>query len=112
MGFSRPPRKTSERVGGRPPHLPSNMSRRLVELLAARAVPQTQICRVLNLDQKTLRKHYRRELDRGAAKLEAALVLHLFRLAAGKGALALRAIIFLLEARFGWSPYAPPPPRR
>ncbi|MEY9781119.1 RNA polymerase subunit sigma-70 [Sinorhizobium fredii] len=92
---------------GRPPHHPTVTSRRLVELLAAEAIPQPQICRVLKIDPKTLRRHYRAELDRGAAKVEAELVLHLYRLAGGKGAVALRAITFLLQARFGWSRYAP-----
>ncbi|MEZ0004401.1 hypothetical protein [Sinorhizobium fredii] len=62
---------------------------------------------MLKIDPKTLRRHYRAELDRGAAKVEAELVLHLDRLAGGKGAVALRAITFLLQARFGWSRYAP-----
>lgn len=84
------------------------MSTRLVELLTAQGIFQLQICRILDIDPKTLRKHYRAELDRGAARLEAALVLHLYRLANGKGAVALRAITFLLRARFGWSPYLPP----
>ncbi|ASY70314.1 hypothetical protein SF83666_c29070 [Sinorhizobium fredii CCBAU 83666] len=85
------------------------MQRRLVQMLASRGVPQFHICRALGIDEKTLRKHYRHELDVGAAKLEAALIGHLLRLAGGKGAVALTAITFLLRARFGWSPYAPPP---
>ncbi|MBB2670694.1 UNVERIFIED_ORG: hypothetical protein GGE44_000235 [Rhizobium esperanzae] len=85
------------------------MQRRLVQVLAGQAVPQPEICRVLDVSAKTLRKRYRRELDVGAAKLEAALVGHLHRLAAGDDDVALRAIIFLLRSRFGWSRYAPPP---
>ncbi|MEH2678671.1 hypothetical protein GFM11_10250 [Rhizobium leguminosarum bv. viciae] len=87
------------------------MQRRLVQALAGQAVPQAQVCRILAISQKTARKHYRRELDIGAAKLEAALIGHLLRLAAGDDDIALRAIIFLLRSRFGWSRYAPPPTR-
>ncbi|AUX76300.1 hypothetical protein NXT3_CH01728 [Sinorhizobium fredii] len=101
--------KHPKRPPGRPSHSPTDVDRRLVAVLAAESVPQFQICRVLGIDGKTLRKHYRAELDRGAAKLEAALVMHLYLLANGTGAVALKAIIFLLRARFGWSPYLPPP---
>ncbi|NKJ91693.1 hypothetical protein GFM14_08705 [Rhizobium leguminosarum bv. viciae] len=85
------------------------MQRRLVQVLAAQGVPQREICRVLDISGKTLRKRCRRELNVGAAKLEAALIGHLLRLAAGDDDVALRAIIYLLRCRFGWSRYAPPP---
>nr|WP_049734123.1 hypothetical protein [Rhizobium ecuadorense] len=84
------------------------MQRRLVQVLAGQAVPQPEICRILAVSPKTLRKRYRRELDVGAAKLESALIAHLLRLTAGNDDVALRAIRFALQARFGWSPYAPP----
>ncbi len=84
------------------------MTRRLVTILAAEAAPQSELCRVLDLDAKTLRKHYRNELDRGAARVEATLIGHLLRLAGGGDGVALKAIIFLLRCRFGWSKYAPP----
>ncbi|WP_245503333.1 RNA polymerase subunit sigma-70 [Rhizobium ruizarguesonis] len=95
--------------GGRPPHHPSNMDRRIVELAASYAVPTIKIAELLGISQKTLFKHYRTELDRGAARLEAALVLRIYALAAGRGDIALRAATFILKARFGWSPYLPPP---
>ncbi|MGR9192006.1 hypothetical protein [Rhizobium leguminosarum] len=85
------------------------MQRRLVELLTAEGVSQLEIGRVIAIDGKTLRKRYRRELDVGAAKLEAALVGQLLRIAGGKGAVAFKAIRFTLQARFGWSQYVPPP---
>ncbi|MGO7092527.1 RNA polymerase subunit sigma-70 [Rhizobium leguminosarum] len=97
------------RTGGRPRHHPSPTDRRIVQMLAGQAVPQPEICRILAVSPKTLRKAYRRELDVGAAKLEAALVGQLLRLAAGTDDVALRAIIYLLRCRFGWSRYAPPP---
>lgn len=64
---------------------------------------------MFNIDGKTLRRRYRRELDRGAAKVEAALVMHLFRLANGSDGVAFKAIRFSLRCRFGWSEYLPPP---
>ncbi|MGR9399308.1 RNA polymerase subunit sigma-70 [Rhizobium leguminosarum] len=108
-GFSPLLMKLSNKTSGRPRHHPTDMQRRLVQVLAGQAVPQSEICRILAVSPKTLRRHFRRELDIGAAKLEAALIGHLLRLAAGDDDVALRAIIFLLRSRFGWSRYAPPP---
>ncbi|PDS29622.1 RNA polymerase subunit sigma-70 [Rhizobium phaseoli] len=95
------------RTGGRPRHHPSPTDRRIVQMLASQGIPQAAICGVLVVSPKTLRKHFRRELDVGAAKLQAALVGDLLRLAAGTDDVALRAIIFLLRCRFGWSRYLP-----
>ena len=67
------------------------MQRRLVELLTAEGVSQLEIGRVIAIDGKTLRKHYRRELNIGAAKLESALVDHLLRIACGRDGTAFRA---------------------
>ncbi|MBY5501247.1 hypothetical protein HFO82_21870 [Rhizobium leguminosarum] len=85
------------------------MQSRLVQVLAAHGIPQREICRALAIDPKTLRLHYRRELDIGAAKLESALVDHLLRIARGRDGTAFRAIKFILKARFGWSEFAPRP---
>lgn len=79
-------------------------------MLAAEGIPQREICRALEIDPKTLRKRYRRELDIGAAKLQCALTFHLLRIAGGRGAVALKAIRFALQSRFGWSEFAPRPP--
>lgn len=106
-GFSRLCMKHPKSTPGRPPHHPTDMQRRLVQTLASQGIPQAETCRVLDVSAKTLRKRYRRELDIGAAKLEAVLIGHLLRLAAGDDDVALRAIIFILRCRFGWSQFAP-----
>ncbi|MGO6783508.1 RNA polymerase subunit sigma-70 [Rhizobium ruizarguesonis] len=100
--------KNQKRAPGRPPHNPSVTDRRIVQMLASQGIPQSEICRVLALSAKTLRKSYRRQLDIGAARLQAALIGHLLRLAAGTDDVALRAIMFLLQCRFGWSRFLPP----
>src|SRR5439155_7862039 len=56
----------------------------------------------------TLLKRYRHELDRGTAVVESNLVGNVLRLARGKDGTALRAIMFSLQCRFGWSQYALP----
>jgi len=92
---------------GRPPHNPSATDRRLVQVLASEGISQAQISSVLNISAKTLRRHYRPELRRGASKFECALALRLIDLAAGNSAVSLKATIFLLRCRFGWSRYLP-----
>lgn len=85
------------------------MSCRLVEVCSAEGVPQAQIARALGVDEKTLRRHYRRELDVGATRFESMLALRLLDIAGGRDATALKAAIFLLRAKFGWSEFLPPP---
>lgn len=80
----------------------------MVELLAATAIPQAEIATVLGVDKKTLRLRYRRELDRGAARVAAELIGNLHRLAMGNGDVAIKATIFILQSGFGWSQYLPP----
>src|SRR5688572_10284061 len=99
----------SRRRPGRPAHTPTDKDRQVVEVLAGFAVPQDKIGDVLDIDKKTLLKHYGRELRRGSAMVEAKLAGNLLRLAAGNGGTALKAIMFSLQCRFGWSQYAPRP---
>ena len=103
---------TAKNVGGRPEHRPSLKDRRVVTRLAGLGISQNQIAAALGCARKTLAKHYHEELRDGSAKVEAELVQNLARLAGGSDATALRASIFLLRARFHWSEYMPPRPRR
>ncbi|WP_246661300.1 hypothetical protein [Rhizobium sp. MHM7A] len=73
---------------------------------------QSEICYVLAISEKTLRRRYGAELRRGASKFECSLALRLFDLAGGKGAIALRALQFVMRSRFGWTKFAPPPASR
>ncbi|WP_245425069.1 RNA polymerase subunit sigma-70 [Sinorhizobium sp. M4_45] len=94
---------------GRPAHEPSAMTQRFVEAMAGAGVPQSEIAAVLAVTVPTLRKHYRHELQCGATVVEARLVGQLMRVASGSDGTALKAIMFTLQCRFGWSRYAPPP---
>ncbi|MDQ1249754.1 MAG: hypothetical protein QG597_4130 [Actinomycetota bacterium] len=47
--------------------------------MAAYGVPERDIARVLGIDPKTLRKHYRDELDTGSIKATAKVAEFLFR---------------------------------
>jgi hypothetical protein len=92
----------------RPKHEPNEQSREIVELLSGFGIPQNRIAPVLKISVPTLHRCYRNELDRGAAMVETQLVGDLLRFATGKDGTALRAIMFSLRCRFGWSEYAPP----
>ncbi|WP_234889529.1 RNA polymerase subunit sigma-70 [Sinorhizobium meliloti] len=99
------------RSKGRPAHEPAAITRRFVEAMAGAGVPQSEIASVLSVAVPTLRKHYRHELRRGAAVVETRLASRLMRIANGSDGTALKAIMFTLQCRFGWSRYAPPPRR-
>src|SRR5688572_31405476 len=80
-------------------HTPDPGLRRQVEAMAAYGIPETDIARVIGIDPKTLRKHYRDELDMGATKANAQVAGYLFN-AAKNGHVT--AQIFWLKTRARW----------
>ncbi len=86
----------------RPSHRPDPALRRQVEALAGYGVPEIDIARVIRVDPKTLRKHYRDELDDGHVKANAKVAENLYRKATGEGREAVTAAIFWLKTRAGW----------
>lgn len=87
---------------GRPAHMPTNAERRQVEALAGFGIPETDIAGLIGCDPKTLRKHYRDELDHGHTKANAKVAENLFRMALGQGREAVSAAIFWLKTRARW----------
>ena len=57
---------------------------------------------MIGIDAKTLRKHYRHELDFGHTKANAKVAENLYRKATGEGREAVTAAIFWLKARARW----------
>ncbi len=86
----------------RPSHQPLPALCRQVEAMAGYGVPEIDIARVLGIDPKTLRKHYRDELDTGHVKANAKVAENLYRKATGEGREAVTAAIFWLKTRAGW----------
>jgi hypothetical protein len=70
--------------------------------MAGYGVPEIDLGRVVGIDPKTLRKHYREELSRGHVKANAKVAENLFRKATGEGREAVIAAIFWLKTRAGW----------
>lgn len=91
---------------GRPPFQPTDEQRRQVEAMVGYGMPEGQIALlILNpqtnrpIDEKTLRRHFRSEIDRGQVKANAAVAQSLFRLATGGN---VTAAIFWAKTRMGW----------
>jgi hypothetical protein len=84
---------------GRRVHRPDPSQRRQVEALAAYGIPEADISGVVGIDPKTLRKHYREELDLGETKANAQVAGFLFN-AAKNGNVT--AQIFWLKTRAKW----------
>ncbi|MCB1425159.1 MAG: hypothetical protein R3D65_17025 [Zhengella sp.] len=87
---------------GRPAHRPTLADRRQVEMLAGSGVREVQIAGLIGIDPKTLRKHYRSELDHGHTRANAKVAENLFRIATGDGYEAVTAAIFWLKTRADW----------
>jgi hypothetical protein len=87
---------------GRRAHKPDPFHRRQVEAMAAFGIPEANIARVVGIDAKTLRKHYRDELDMGQTKATAKVAESLFRKATTDGPQSVTAAIFWLKTRGGW----------
>ena len=84
---------------GRRSHKPDPAVRRQVEAMAAYGIPELDIARVVGIDPKTLRKHYREELDLGETMANAQVAGYLFN-AAKNGNVT--AQIFWLKTRARW----------
>jgi len=84
----------------RKPHEPTDESRKNVETLAAYGTPHEGIAAVIGIDDKTLRKYYREELDTASVKANARGAQSLFKQATeGENVVA---AIFWMKVRAGW----------
>lgn len=99
----------------RPRLSPTDEQRKKVKTLSAVGIPQNEIARQIGVrSPKTLRKHFRNELDRGAMEANASVAGALYNKAVGGDTAAQK---FWLMCRAGWRPRpafepgaSPPPP--
>jgi hypothetical protein len=82
------------------PYSATEENRRMVKAMAGFGVPHEGIATMLDIDPKTLRRHYRRELDRGSVEATAKVAQSLFQMATVEKNVA--AAIFWMKARGGW----------
>jgi hypothetical protein len=78
---------------------PTDEQRGIVKAFAAYGVQQDEIAKYLDIDPKTLRKHFRRELDVGSIEATTKVAQSLFKAATGGN---ISAAIFWMKARGGW----------
>ena len=83
----------------KPPHAPTDAQRQTVQLHTTVGTPQETIAQILGIDPKTLRKHYRDELDLSRAKANATIGGALFNKAKGGDT---AAMIFWMKTQAGW----------
>jgi hypothetical protein len=79
---------------------PTDENRRTVKAMAGFGVPHDDIAIFLEIDAKTLRKHFRSELDRGTIEANVKVAQTLFTMATVDKNVA--AAIFWMKARAGW----------
>lgn len=80
--------------------VPSDEQRRMVKVMSGFGIPQPDIAGQIGIDAKTLRKHFREELDRGMTEANMRVAQSLFNMATTGGNVA--AAIFWMKARAGW----------
>lgn len=80
-------------------HIPTEVTRGQVDAMAGVGVRHDEIAKYLDIDPKTLRKHYRRELDTAHIRANAAVANRLFKRATTD---SVAAGIFWLKAQAGW----------
>ncbi|WP_144185795.1 hypothetical protein [Elioraea rosea] len=79
---------------------PTEEQRRTVRAMSGFGIPQEDIATFLEIEPKTLRRHFRRELDRGMVEATAKVAQSLFQMATTGNNVA--AAIFWMKARAGW----------
>lgn len=85
---------------GNPAHQPTDQSRATVKAMSGFGIPQEQIATVLDIDSKTLRLHYRRELDTGVVEANSQIAKTLWNQGVREGNTA--ALIWWTKSRMGW----------
>ena len=83
----------------KPPHAPTDAARQTVQMHTIVGTTQADIARVLGIDEKTLRKYYRDELDLAKAKANATIGGALFNRAKSGDT---SAMIFWMKTQAGW----------
>ena len=80
--------------------VPTDEQRRMARVMSGFGIPQPDIAAHFGIDAKTLRKHFREELDRGMTEANLKVAQSLFNMATTGGNVA--AAIFWMKARAGW----------
>ena len=88
------------RIFPQPPHVPTKLMRDTVTLHTLVGTTQVMIASILKITDKTLREHYRDELDFAKAQMLATIGGALFNKAKGGDT---SAMIFIMKTQAGWA---------
>jgi len=84
----------------RPRFAPTDQQRRMVKSMSAFGIRQQEIADVIGVSAKTLRRHFRKEIDRGATEANAMVGETMYKMAiSGKSP---ASTMFWLKCRAGW----------
>jgi len=83
----------------RKPFEPTDEQRRTVRAMVAYGVPQTEIANVIDVNKRTLEKHFRKEIDAATAEANAKVAQALYHNAVNGN---VGAQCFWLKTRAGW----------
>lgn len=86
----------------KPPHSPTPADRKKVRVLSGLGIKQDDIAAAFGIDDKTLRKHYREELDGGKIESNSAVARSLYNMATDPDKPQVSAAIFWLKCQAGW----------
>jgi hypothetical protein len=92
----------AQNKGGRPEFVATKEQRDIVQVMAGHNIHQDTIALALGITGPTLRKHFKTEISRAAAMVEATLASNQFNRAKANNAVGQRATEFILNTRFGW----------
>ena len=81
-------------------HQPTEKTKKLVESTSGYGLPQEQIAVLVGIDEKTLRKHYREQLDKGKAIANSTVAQTLYNKAVSGDTTSL---IWWTKAQMRWS---------
>lgn len=86
----------------KPEYQPTEEGRRMVMAMSGYGIPHVEIALVVGIAPKTLRKHFRHELDTGHINANAKVAESLYNKAIGDGSSAVTAAIWWTKAQMGW----------
>jgi hypothetical protein len=92
----------TKNLGGRPERQFTDKDRAFVRAMAMAGAQHERIAEVVGCTAKTLRKHFRVELDHGRDQANANVVANLYRQATKDDPRATVAAIYWTKAQMGW----------
>ena len=85
---------------GRPPHVPTDASRKTVKAMVSYGIPQEDIGKVIGVSHDTLNNYYRHEIDTATAEANSMVAQRLYQKCMNDDT---ASILFWLKTRARWA---------